>query len=189
MLRTAVRNFFPRTKAILKNPQYPVMLIKTTPYFQTPLAHTHILFHTTRAIKKQEAFAYLTLSPSPSKKTFLAKIDTRLEISFTCKVCKHRSTKQMSRQAYDHGVVIIQCIVCKNHHLIADHLGWFRDERTTIETLMAEQGEKVQRQLETGGIRKEESKIFEWIPEDMERERRLKKINERKILEDDEELY
>ncbi|CAG8507489.1 24446_t:CDS:1, partial [Cetraspora pellucida] len=47
----------------------------------------------------------------------------------------------MSKQAYNHGVVIIECSSCKNNHLIADHLGWFRDKRITIEDLMLEQGE------------------------------------------------
>ncbi|RIA97090.1 DNL zinc finger-domain-containing protein, partial [Glomus cerebriforme] len=67
----------------------------------------------------------------------------RLIIAFTCKVCSFRSTKTMSKHSYNHGVVIIQCSSCKNRHLIADHLGWFRDGRVTIEDLMYEQGEKV----------------------------------------------
>ncbi|CAG8503040.1 484_t:CDS:2 [Paraglomus brasilianum] len=65
----------------------------------------------------------------------------------------------MSKQAYDHGVVIIQCASCENRHLIADNLGWFRESKTNIETLMVEQGEKVKR------IVAEESEIMEWIPE------------------------
>ncbi|CAJ0637316.1 11160_t:CDS:2 [Entrophospora sp. SA101] len=70
-------------------------------------------------------------------------LDRRLLISFTCKVCSHQSTKTMSKHSYDHGVVIIQCPSCNNNHLIADHLGWFRDGKTTIEDLMLEKGEKV----------------------------------------------
>ena len=65
----------------------------------------------------------------------------------------------MSRQAYNHGVVLIQCSSCKNRHLIADHLGWFRDSSTTIETLMRERGEKVKRAV-VG-----ENDVLEWMPE------------------------
>lgn len=67
-------------------------------------------------------------------------------IGFTCKVCQHRQYKTMSKHAYQHGVVLIQCDECKNRHLIADHLGWFRDKSTSVENLMREKGEEV-RQL------------------------------------------
>ncbi|CAG8433983.1 489_t:CDS:2 [Scutellospora calospora] len=80
-----------------------------------------------------------------------------LIIAFTCKVCSHRSTKIISKQAYNNGVVIIQCS-CKNHHLIADHLGWFRDNRVTIEDLMLERGEKVLKYVQ------EDKTIHEWTP-------------------------
>ena len=43
------------------------------------------------------------------------------------------------------GVVLIRCEGCDNLHLIADNLGWFRDENVNIEQLMKEQGKKVYR--------------------------------------------
>lgn len=43
------------------------------------------------------------------------------------------------------GVVLIRCEGCENLHLIADNLGWFRDEQVNIEQLMGEQGKKVYR--------------------------------------------
>jgi hypothetical protein len=51
----------------------------------------------------------------------------------------------MSKQSYNHGVVLIRCDGCKNLHLIADHLGWFRDKKTTIEDILKEKGEDVQK--------------------------------------------
>ncbi|KAJ2849627.1 hypothetical protein IWW36_002490 [Coemansia brasiliensis] len=72
--------------------------------------------------------------------------EARLLIGFTCKVCNHRQHKTMSKNAYQKGVVLIQCDGCKNRHLIADNLGWFRDRNVNIEDLMREKGEQV-RQL------------------------------------------
>jgi len=69
----------------------------------------------------------------------------RMIIGFTCTVCNHRSHKTMSKHAYQHGVVIMQCDHCKNRHLIADHLGWFKTGGVTVEDLVKERGETVQK--------------------------------------------
>ncbi|ORZ07997.1 DNL zinc finger-domain-containing protein, partial [Lobosporangium transversale] len=69
----------------------------------------------------------------------------RLLIGFTCTVCNHRSHKTMSKHAYNHGVVIMQCDHCKNRHLIADHLGWFKTRGVTVEDLVKEHGETVRK--------------------------------------------
>ncbi|KAF9339725.1 hypothetical protein BGZ91_004919 [Linnemannia elongata] len=69
----------------------------------------------------------------------------RMLIGFTCTVCNHRSHKTMSKHAYQHGVVIMQCDHCKNRHLIADHLGWFKNGGVTVEDLVKEKGETVQK--------------------------------------------
>jgi len=50
-----------------------------------------------------------------------------LQISFTCTQCQTRSTKTFSRQAYQHGVVLVTCDGCSVRHLIADNLGWFQE--------------------------------------------------------------
>ncbi|PVU99248.1 hypothetical protein BB560_005533 [Smittium megazygosporum] len=64
-------------------------------------------------------------------------------VGFTCKVCNHRQYKMVSKKAYTSGVVLIRCEKCRNNHLFADHLGWFKDSGTTIEDIMAQNGEKI----------------------------------------------
>ncbi|PVU91868.1 hypothetical protein BB561_004160 [Smittium simulii] len=74
----------------------------------------------------------------------------RYLVGFTCKVCQHRQYKTVSKKAYTSGVVLIKCDKCQNRHLFADHLGWFRDNRLTIEDIMRENGEKVKTQIDQG---------------------------------------
>ena len=69
----------------------------------------------------------------------------RLAIIFTCTVCDTRSAKKFAKQSYDHGVVVVKCPGCGNHHLIADNLGFFEDDRWDVEKLMAERGDDVHR--------------------------------------------
>ncbi|OQR77788.1 DNL-type zinc finger protein-like [Tropilaelaps mercedesae] len=53
--------------------------------------------------------------------------DRRLYLRFKCGPCGLSVEKWLSKQAYDHGVIIVTCDGCKNRHLIADNLGWFPD--------------------------------------------------------------
>ncbi|KAF1832319.1 zf-DNL-domain-containing protein [Decorospora gaudefroyi] len=79
--------------------------------------------------------------------------DTRLErdqvpsyeLTFTCNVCKTRSSHRLSKQGYHHGTVLIQCPGCKNRHLVADHLKVFSDKSVTIEDLMREKGSLIKK--------------------------------------------
>ena len=63
-----------------------------------------------------------------------------LLMMFTCNVCETKAARTFSKDAYNKGVVLIRCEGCDNLHLIADNLGWFRDENVNIEDIMKEKG-------------------------------------------------
>ncbi|XP_014486886.1 PREDICTED: DNL-type zinc finger protein-like [Dinoponera quadriceps] len=77
----------------------------------------------------------------------LGKLEGKMKLMFTCKQCKTRNSKIISKLAYEKGVIIVRCDGCKNNHLIADNLGWFADlpGRINIEKIMALKGETVRR--------------------------------------------
>ena len=61
-------------------------------------------------------------------------------IMFTCTHCNSKNTKKFSKGSYHTGVVLIRCDGCEKLHLIADNLGWFREQKTNIEDLAKETG-------------------------------------------------
>jgi len=84
---------------------------------------------------------------------FKTEPSSKLFLSFTCKVCNGSNSYMISKQSYNHGVVIVTCSTCKSHHLIADNLNWFEDIKgKNIEEIMAEKGEKV-RKFTSDGVK------------------------------------
>jgi len=66
--------------------------------------------------------------------------------------------------------VIIQCPHCKNRHLIADHIGWFKEtegvgggQLKNIEAMMRAKGENVRR-----GSLGEDGTVVEYVGDDDE---------------------
>lgn len=86
-------------------------------------------------------------------------------LGFTCKICDTRTHRNISKLAYTKGIVLVQCPHCQNRHLIADHLGWFKQQQgegvngcipnqhhKTIEEIMNSKGEQIRKHLLSGEL-------------------------------------
>jgi hypothetical protein len=57
---------------------------------------------------------------------------------YTCSVCDTRSAKQITKQSYHEGTVLIRCPGCQSLHLICDHIGIMGDKGWNIEDYLKE---------------------------------------------------
>lgn len=123
-----------------------------------------VLFHTKTALFEQQQ----------KEEEEVIDPQHKMLIGFTCKVCQDRSHHVMSKHSYTKGVVLIQCPGCKNRHLIADNLGWFRDSKTTVEDLVKEKGEAIRRVVVGQDGVEKLGDLMEWLPEIAEEEKAKK---------------
>ena len=70
-------------------------------------------------------------------------------MAYTCSVCETKQARTFAKDAYTKGVVLMRCEGCDKLHLIADNLGWFRDESVNIEQIMAERANQLTPTSET----------------------------------------
>ena len=152
----------------------------------SPLIPLSSRFYSDSATNTPHSTRNLPQNTSDSAKTQQPD-EPKYSLTFTCKVpeCDERTSHMFSKRAYHHGIVIIQCPKCKNRyvvfakralvrsciqgddltlggrsrHLIADNLGWFKDERTgqgslrNVEEIMRSKGQQVTRgRLDAGGV-------------------------------------
>lgn len=116
------------------------------------------------------------------------KLEDKLKLIFTCKKCKTRNSKLISKLAYNKGVIIVRCEGCKNNHLIADNLGWFSEtnEKINIEKLMALKGETVRKINDVDGYY--EAVLNEELKLHQQNANELKDSNNAECLEEIKEL-
>lgn len=104
------------------------------------------------SVTRRDEHAALEAPAPGSRPQRIGQVEPRLSLTFTCTAgdCGHRSTHEFSRRSYEKGLVIVQCPQCKNRHLIADHIGWFKESTEegklrTVEDLLRAKGEKVRK--------------------------------------------
>ena len=73
-------------------------------------------------------------------------------MAYTCAKCETKQARTFSKESYEKGVVLVRCEGCDKLHLIADNLGWFRDEKVNISTIMEEKGEKLNTNISNESI-------------------------------------
>ena len=67
----------------------------------------------------------------------------KMIIAYTCNVCETRSARTISKNAYEHGTVLLKCPGCGSLHLIADRLGTFEEGDWDIVQHLKDRGDDI----------------------------------------------
>lgn len=125
LLRGIARSTAPRTARIPRAERIPAPAKRL---FHTPRTSAAIRPSLTPSraripytVRFESSAAPPTSTDAPDSRLEREQVPS-YELTFTCNVCKTRSSHRLSKQGYHHGTVLIQCPGCKNRHLIADHL-------------------------------------------------------------------
>lgn len=118
-------------------------LLLTAVLARFPLAH-RVRFNSTDSTKT-EPHTNSASGATGKQGVPIGKLDEppKLRIGFTCKKCNTRSSHTMSKQAYETGLVLIQCPGCKNRHLIADNLKVFSEGNFNLQKHLEKRGELI----------------------------------------------
>ncbi len=137
----------------------------------------------------------------------------KMLIVYTCKVCNTRNSQEISKIAYQEGIVVSKCSNCKTSHLVADNTGKLdmAEYGKKIDTYLESKGETVQRlvltpeQLEEnylidrngkielhnkeGGQPQVDSRIIDWVYKKKEQriQERLQNTSENEENDGDEQ--
>jgi hypothetical protein len=103
-------------------------------------------------------------------------------LMYTCKVCETRSARQISKQGYYYGSVIVRCPGCKGLHMISDHLGWFDQGVKDVEEVLRARGEAIRKGVLSAGA---DGNVVEMTADDL---RVLRAASKSVRLSDGEEL-
>lgn len=166
-LRSASRSFTRRgfqhsatcASLFIPTPSRHVASVPKQPFLRHPLPlqipfRLTLRYNSTSVSTPNETIDPETSPETPAQEQSSERQEGAYELTFTCKPCKHRSAHHITHHGYFHGSVLITCPRCKSRHVISDHLKIFSDESVTLEDLLREKGESVQKGLldENGDI-------------------------------------
>jgi hypothetical protein len=192
LIRPASRALFSVSHKSLAKPLVTARLGVTQPRFNIVATQQSQLFHVWNSNRRDIPVKETPIDEAIANDKDGDQVDPKHQmlIGFTCKVCEERSHHIMSKLSYTKGVVLIECPGCKNRHLIADNLGWFRDGKTTVEDLVKEKGEGIRKVIVAEDGSEFGGNLMEWLPEIVEDEKHKKaqaKMQANKKKEETEE--
>ncbi|GKZ34437.1 hypothetical protein AbraIFM66950_004712 [Aspergillus brasiliensis] len=130
------------------------LLHRQTPTIHSPRLPTRVTTHlTTSRLNSSSAakpltdraFDASTDAQNEEQNRLRREQEPAYQITFTCKPCGERSSHRMSKHGYHRGTVLIKCPSCDSRHVISDHLNIFFDKKSTLEDILARQGDKLTR--------------------------------------------